>query len=337
MNATRCSVHLRLITLMAVWMCSTVAWSQHPAGRSQHAAAFDYAHKMMLVFGGSRHYKNPQLDSTLDASLWGWDGSWHLLSSNGPSLRDDAKLACDKNGTCYLIGGRIDGKAVNEFWIWNGTSWMRIAQTGGPGKRLHSNITYDYDRHRIVLFGGIEIDSLNKSHFKNDIWEWNGSEWQEIRFSGGPSPRFATSMVYSPAFRRTLIIGGINEKEQYFQEVWSWDGNKFELLSNKLPKLETGQGNAVCMDKGSNPRILYFGRERDEDDSIVQPDTWLWNGLHWDKLEPKKTPGKRELHMMVYDPGKDQVILFGGNGRKESNFQNPDDVWVFNSQWILQK
>lgn len=312
-----------------------------PAGRSQHAACFDEHNQEMLVFGGKQHYKNINSSTETDNRLWSWkDLRWRVAALDGPSSRDDAKMVYHtREKKTYLIGGRASGTVLDEFWEWNGRSWRLLSKHLAPGKRLHTNICYDPSRNRIVLFGGIRLDSLNHSTFESDIWEWDGTSWKRIEFATGPSPRIAHSMSYSSALRKILIVGGVNEQSQSLPEIWSWDGKVFELLDSNLPSIEEGPGNAICIDRKGEINLLLFGRlktsaELKNTGTKHTGDTWLWDGNRWKKLALVDQPSLREVHTTVYDVHNDRVILFGGGGRAESNYENPNDVWVFkNNKW----
>lgn len=315
-----------------------------PSGRSQHAAAYDYDAEGMLIFGGEKHYKN-KIPSSLkvDHTLWAWNQTgWKPFNIQGPGVRNDAKMVYhEKNKKTYLIGGRIYdtlGKpnVLDEFWEWSGNSWKLIPAASTPGKFLHTNVVYDADRNQIVLFGGVKVGL----GFSNELWEWDGIRWEKREVALAPSPRIAHGMVYSKAWKKTLIIGGVNEKGEIQNETWTWDGKKFELMDSLLPKVEPGPGNAVGIEGKSGFKILLAGRLNSLADikSIDPSDrkigTWLWDGRTWEKLDVINAPSLRENHSMVFDPNHKRVILFGGGGREESGYDNPNDVWLFeNRKW----
>lgn len=310
-----------------------------PAGRSQHAAAFDSRKGLMLIFGGEKHFKNANPSSlAIDNKLWAWNQSgWSSLSETGPSLRNDAKMVChSKNRKTYLYGGRINqaGKVevLAEFWEWDGNKWTLLSASAAPGRMLHTNLVYDPQRNRIVLFGGVNIDEKG---FSNALWEWDGKGWQKIEAPNPPAPRIAHSMVYSAALKKTLIIGGVSIKDEKFSEVWAWDGQNFELLDSHLPSIELGNYNAACMDEKGKLQMLLFGRStqlatlKELEPGKNLSDTWIWDGTNWTKLDLDIAPSLREGQSLVYDQKHKQVILFGGGAREEANYDNPNDVWVF--------
>jgi len=317
-----------------------------PSGRSQHASTYDSGAACVLIFGGEKHYKN-KIPSPLkvDNALWSWDlKRWTRLSDDGPGIRNDAKMVYhEKNKKTYLLGGRIYdslGKPIvlDEFWEWSGNSWKLLPKASTPGKFLHTNIVFDSDRNKIVLFGGIKAGQ----GFSNELWEWDGTHWNHRDVEFAPTPRIAHGMVYSKACKKTLILGGVNEKGEIQPEMWSWDGKKFELMDSLMPELEPGPGNAVGLEEKSGFKILLAGRLtsltgiKSIDSSKHQIDTWIWDGRIWERLNFTIAPSLREYHSMAYDHKHKTVIFFGGGGREESGYDNPNDVWLFeNRKWKL--
>lgn len=298
-----------------------------PSGRSQQAACFDSKKGEMLVFGGSKHYQNTQAATEkADNTLWAWNGKkWKVLSETGPVWREDAKMVYhEKNQKTYLLGGRKydDNRKVhvlNEFWEWDGDKWRLISDSTPMGKRLHSNMVYDTKRNRIVLFGGVDIEK----GFSNDIWEWDGDEWRKINAATAPLPRLAHSMTFSKSLNQTVIAGGVSEKDEKLTDLWTWDGQRFEKINNEMPAVEPGSGNIISTGKG----ILLFGRPLKIKKMDLTGSSWLFDGKKWNKILSKTGPSLRENQSMVYDLIKKRVLLFGGNGREETNFASPDDLW----------
>jgi hypothetical protein len=335
-------IYFFLFFFLGNWQIAFCQEKTLPIGRSLHAIAFNQSTGEMFIFGGKAHYKSENANVS-DNQLWLWkDGIWQVAQSSNLPWREDAKMVYhEKNQKNYLLGGRVydtEGKVMvlDEFWEWNGKVWQLINSSNSPNKRLHFNMVYDSHRQKIVLFGGAKIDSLSKSTFSNEVWEWDGEKWENLMISEAPSPRLAHSMTYSKALKKTLVIGGVNDKGEYLRDMWAWDGKKFELLSSQVPDIEFGMGNAVSIDEGNKIKILLFGRSKPTKDEPSKSKTFLWNGKTWEELGLSTQPSLRENHTLVFDSRNKQVLLFGGSGREESQFQSPNDVWIFrNNHWIL--
>jgi hypothetical protein len=334
--------HQALFILFCFSILCVKAQVTNAPGRTLHAAAFDEYRKLMLVVGGKKHYKNQSSSQEPTHELLTWDGKkWNTLPG-GPPLRDDSKMVYHGvNKKSYLFGGGVGSEAFNDFWEWDGSKWQRLIDNTPVGRRIHTNMVYDAARNRIVLFGGMRKDSLNKSVLENDIWEWRDAQWTKVKPSSdlAPSPRFAFSMVYSSALKKSLIIGGLSATGEPYNEMWTWDGKTFELVSNDdLPLIETGMGNAASLDKGKTVRLILCGRMRESSPANNQSNkntaTFEWNGQNWKALTLLVNPSRRENHTMVTDTNNDQIILFGGGTREEDAFINPEDIWVFKgNEW----
>jgi hypothetical protein len=316
---------LGLIFLVLIVHFTSIAQLQ-AIGRSQHAACFDSKKGEMLVFGGSKQYNKEDTTEKADNKLWAWNnGEWKILSESGPTWREDAKMVYhEMYNKTYLLGGRnydANGKAIvlNEFWEWNDNTWRLISNSNPMGKRLHTNMIYDSERNRIVLFGGVDIEK----GFTNDIWEWDGKDWTKINTVNAPTRRIAHSMTYSKYLNKTIIAGGVSDKDEKLMDLWTWDGKQFAKINTKMPAIEPGSGNIVSYGRD----ILIFGRPLKAEENAKNGSTWLYDGKNWKKINPLIAPSVRENHIMVYDIQKNKVLLFGGNGREEVNFENDDDVW----------
>ena len=92
-------------------------------------------------------------------------------------------------------------------------------------------------------------------------------------------------------------------------------------------------GARMVFDESSGFTVL-FGGVSPNDAGTIQAydpaDTWLWNGQRWLQRFPSHNPPGRASHVMVYDPNRSRVVLFGGRtGNTDLN-----DTWVFqNSDW----
>jgi hypothetical protein len=64
-------------------------------------------------------------------------------------------------------------------------------------------MTFDPSRNTCVLFGG---DSL--SGLRNDLWAWNGLNWQAISTSIPPAPRRDASLAFNPRWGGCVLFGG---------------------------------------------------------------------------------------------------------------------------------
>ena len=57
--------------------------------------------------------------------------------------------------------------------------------------------------------------------------------------------------------------------------------------------------------------------------------TWLWDGATWTRLALSPAPSARNRPVMVWDPDRAQIVLFGGI---DANGTFLDDTWTFDGQ-----
>jgi hypothetical protein len=170
--------------------------------------------------------------STVSGStVWLYDGTdWSSRTLTtfpnawGPSLVYDVQL-----GKTVLLGGTT----TSETWLWDGTSWTNANPTGSPPILCMYNATYDSDRKRVVVFGGIAGSSGCTGTQPGGTWEWDGTTspptWTQILTASPPnlSPpgRWRRSnLAYDAARRRVVLFGGFSHTGTYLDDTWEYNG-----------------------------------------------------------------------------------------------------------------
>ncbi|QEE14600.2 Kelch repeat-containing protein [Promethearchaeum syntrophicum] len=92
------------------------------------------------------------------------------------------------------------------------------------------------------------------------------------------------------------------------------------------PGLRTGQKMVY------NPvaeEIILFGGNRGNGDTSLLDTVWKYNisQSEWVEINPGLSPISRYNHAMVYLPGNNSILLFGG--RKNSDYTQLDDTWKY--------
>src|SRR5690349_19205522 len=90
-----------------------------PPARWGASMAYDAATGKVVLFGGVADRGFHVFNDT-----WLWDGTtWAKQApKTSPPGREEASMAYDAaTGTVVLFGGRENGLAVNDTWVWNGT------------------------------------------------------------------------------------------------------------------------------------------------------------------------------------------------------------------------
>lgn len=104
------------------------------------------------------------------------------------------------------------------------------------------------------------------------------------------------------------------------------------IWKEKFPKEAPSPrfGHAMAYDSIREKVILFGGMG--ESNSDLKNDTWKWDGSDWEQLFPLDSPDPRVHHHMVYDSGRDKIIMFGGSDGKGLDF---NDLWEWDGHnWI---
>ncbi len=172
-----------------------------PQPLATHGMAYDLHRQRTVVFG-----------STGPASpTWEWDGNdWTLHQGLVPPARLECPLAYDPvRRRIVLFGGAhtpLTGRPTyyGDTWEWDGTTWVERRPMNAPLPRAGHLMTYDWERQRIVLFGG--YNDVQGS--MPETWEWDGSDWTQIPITGGPQYGSGVAMAYDPMRRAVFGFWG---------------------------------------------------------------------------------------------------------------------------------
>jgi hypothetical protein len=163
-------------------------------------------------------------------------------------------------------------------------------------------MVYDPARERVVLFGG-----RDDSGRRNDTWEWDGSDWTRVATTGPPE-RCRHAMAYDRARGVITLFGGsISLNDEYYGDTWEWDGTTWmEVFPSQSPAPR--ERHAMSYDS-SRGVVRLFGGEFDGGNPSGE--TWEWDGLDW-RQRIENGPSPRWFTAMIYDPVRDNTLLFGG-------------------------
>lgn len=176
-----------------------------PAGRLQHAMAYDSRRGRVVMFGGRA--ATPGGGDVFFGDTWEWDGlRWELRATNGPASRFSHAMAYDvSRGVTVMYGGFPGG--ADKVWEWDGVSWRSVTPTNGPASNYSQDaggMAYDSFSHEV--FFGPATDG-----FRFYFWFWNGRDWHS------PVPGFITmnsppygAMAFDTFRQEFIYFGGEN-------------------------------------------------------------------------------------------------------------------------------
>src|SRR5207302_8123551 len=115
----------------------------------------------------------------------------------------------------------------------------------------------------------------------------------------GPSARRDASMVYDPASRRVLMVGGY-DSGAHGAETWTWDGKEWTRRNDTLV---SRYASSLVADAACRCVLLLGGINAGMNAPVA--DSWRWDGSSWHALAPH--PSARSDARMIYDPVTKQV------------------------------
>ncbi len=188
-------------------------------------------------------------------------------------------------------------------------SYTRLAASGAaPQPRFDGTVAYDASGRQIYLFGGQGVG------LQNDTWVYSleTQRWAEVAASGPlPPARLGHTLIFDPVRRRLVVFGG--QASGFFSDVWALD--VVTRVWQQLGRDEAGPsrryGHSAVYDPVRDRLVISHGFT----DAGRFDDTWAFElGTNsWRNITPAGTrPLRRCLHHAVYDPSRDQMLLYGG-------------------------
>jgi hypothetical protein len=263
------------------WEYDGAAWqqvetSEVPTGLLYYVMTYDSARQRVVLFG---------VDG-IDTHTWEYDGAtWMETTPVASPLVGYYGITYDSaRRRVVLFGGgatltygftpnselpELDMDLPNSTWEYDGASWERVDTPFAPAGRLYHAMTYDSNRQRVVLFGGLADGGLS------DTWEYDGSTWQETTPPNSPVGRAFHALAYDSAHRKVVLYGGISgDGDHIFNDTWEYDGANW---------VETTPANSpgervlptLAYDSARRRVVLFGGISTDPTiESTFLVDTW---------------------------------------------------------------
>jgi hypothetical protein len=246
------------------------------------------------------------------------------MADAGPSSRHFHAMAFDsKRNQTVLFGGisfDFHASPLADTWAWDGENWTQLADSGPPGRTLHT-LAYDSARGVTVLFGGFGANGL-----LGDTWVWDGANWTQKAIDG-PTPRATASMAFDSTRGRTVLFGGSGDWDGVTNgtalgDTWEWDGAAWsEICDFGAPASMFAalafKGDSVALLDGAASVKFQAG-------ATILTETWSWDGQHW-TIRQHFSPSPRLGHAMCYDTKRNCLVVFGGlNSQMDTTF---GDTW----------
>jgi hypothetical protein len=146
----------------------------------------------------------------------------------------------------------------------------------------------------------------------DDVWEYDGTTWQQISPAVTPSARVASCMVTDSGQSRVLMFGGGQWQNPFENDTWSYANNAFVQLSpaNSPPPLQS----ANCAYDEWRGRVVLQGGSTSQVPLTFTNATWELDGNTWNDVTPSNGPGQTCCSIMATNPGGRGVMLLTTDG-----------------------
>jgi hypothetical protein len=213
---------------------------------------------------------------TTSCGSTGWK---ELTPASHPSANGGGAAVYD---TQRQVGVFLGG-FLNETWLWDNGTWVKVISQHQPPPRSKFGMAYDEARNKVVIFGGVYDTTLY-----NDTWEWDGIDWVKIETEHAPPPRCCHAIAYDPSNAQIVLYGGWDPRTNLFlDDVWLWDGYDWTELENQEVPIMSGHKMATL--SSQILATLTSGQG-----------TWIWNGQGWENLNLDSPPDRPDS-VLTYD------------------------------------
>ncbi|MCZ7604723.1 MAG: hypothetical protein M5U25_01350 [Planctomycetota bacterium] len=292
------------------WLASR--YDHNPPARRDFAAAYDLTAREIVLYGGRRRGGNdaPFRETLLltdetaaDRAADNQDFIREKLSAPGWAHIDNGEFA-QEDATGWAIA-RDPGRAVTVMFGGGNLSgvsavtrefkdgkWRLLSPAVSPPARTRASCWYDEARGRVMLYGGSNLEAGF-----DDLWEWDGVNWQRLREHVPGAPKSLSTSAYDA--RRGVLVA-IVEKEEG-PELHEFNGTSWKRIEVELPS--PGYSYARLVYDPVKQQVLYYGG-MDVETFEVAPDAWHWDGKYWAESKPV-TEGIEDS--MIYELHSDPV------------------------------
>jgi len=304
-------------------------FSSFPPARFGFSLTLNPVNEVALLFGG--------LSSTLGwlNDLWMTDGfGWtQFQTSHSPDPRDGASLIYDTARREAVLFGGFNGYILfGDTWVFDGVEWILKNPSHSPIPRVDACMAYDRDRNLMILFGGLGDTGGNDWEALDDMWVWDGMDWQQQFPTHRPSARFGANMAYDPSRHMMILFGG-GVGGGLLNDTWFWDGNDW-IEQQPLHRPPVRANFGMTYDENKQALVIYGG----QGGPYNLTDTWQWDDIDWLQIPTMQQPPDRLSYRasLVYLPAYQTVMLLNDYRVKHIDI---DSHMVFSEHleaWLLR-
>lgn len=253
-----------------------------------------------------------QLQQLVQFANWGGDQLGFVLSGNSSY----AELY--RPGTVLSVVYRPFYK-LDPYWA-SPSRITTIYQTERMSARKSTGMAYDYKRKRLVVFGGIDGNTVKGDTHEGEVSFSSGQPstltWNQMITANAPSPRWGHSMVYDAHNERVVLFGGFNADHKPLNDLWSY---RLPIITMTVTNIENGVTNIV-------------------DQTVTNAAEWTLLSNFQNLELPQPRGGASLVYWGDYD--YDRAIAdysVGANKKKIVLFGGTDGKAYFNDTWVYDE
>jgi len=205
-----------------------IEMAEGPSARMGHSMAYDAESDRVILFSGADYVDNAMTDDKYQ-DTWAYDfnsDTWESMKPTiSPQGRIHYQMTYNSVADKVVVWGGVVGANSTDQSLWtydyNANSWEENTFDGGPGTRANSEIIYDAESDRIILFGS----SINET------WAYDlaKNSWESMEPEGSPGRLSFHSMVYSDKSDQLVLFGGGLLYDKAKNNTWVYDHNTNNL------------------------------------------------------------------------------------------------------------
>jgi hypothetical protein len=332
----------------------TATWVQSnpggvaPSARGMVATAYDQANDRLIVSGGNS-------DGALHNDVWvlrnasqqGSAAVWEQLQPSGqaPPIRETHVAAYDPATNRLVIHGGWPG--LSDAWVLTNANglggtpeWLPLP--AAPVVRASAASAYDAVHHRLIVFGGADVNYYTTNAWLNDVWvlidaDGVGSPtWEQLHPTGTPpTPRAGAAVAYDSTSNRMIVFGG-SDVNASLNDLWiltnaNGMGGEPEWIPVSTASSPSERSTSMGYDAGAKRAFIVGGWAADS--PPLSNEVWVLDNAdgttgapRWAMASPLGAAYDGNLTPVVYTPSTGRLVVALGVLGNGSGYRN--DVWL---------
>lgn len=324
------------------WSATDGVWTQlggtGPSARFGAAFAYDPAHHMYVLFGGSpQGVTGGALNDT-----WTFDANTGIWSQRNPPLKPPARAGASMTydasvSRLVLVGGTsVDSMNANDAWEFDaGTgAWSPLSADQTPAE-TGSIAGFDPSMGKLLLTTGLDFsDSGRFSTDSNAIWTYSRTAQQWTRRSSVGAPaKLSLAATFNPNTGRIVTRAAVDASDGSTRPMmWDYDGSSHLWSAVDASASQTNFSSGAFKQASNVVNGLIYDTARHlalqvfTVPNIAPADGSVriseWDGARWKYgCNLTSAPGSNfgmQNGSAIYDPVRKRVLLFGNSGVGDS-------------------